>query len=167
MERGDDAVIRAVFCADPRPIRVSWRWAAFQMEAGSGSGRFVAEALHKVSPTILPPPIVELAESEDDLLGSTEPSNTNAYDTTLETGSTTHHPRSLEVVPTAQALVARPPQAVFTYPVCPHTTHPAIISSIVYSYRLIGFCCLLDTRPTNFLYNAMLIGAISLQSRGS
>ncbi|XP_046443762.1 kin of IRRE-like protein 1 isoform X6 [Daphnia pulex] len=47
VERGDDAVIRAVFCADPRPIRVSWRWAAFQMEAGSGSGRFVAEALHK------------------------------------------------------------------------------------------------------------------------
>lgn len=129
MERGDDAVIRAVFCADPRPIRVSWRWAAFQMEAGSGSGRFVAEALHKVSPTILPPPaIVELAE-DDDLMGSsTESSNTNAYDTTFESGTsssstttTTHHPRSLEVVPTAQALVARPPQAVFTYPVCPHT----------------------------------------------
>lgn len=126
VERGDDAVIRAVFCADPRPIRVSWRWAAFQMEAGSGSGRFVAEALHKVSPTILPPPaIVELAE-DDDLMGisggsiSTEPSNTNAYDTTIES-TTTHHPRSLEVVPTAQAQVARPPQAVFTYPVCPHT----------------------------------------------
>jgi hypothetical protein len=128
VERGDDAVIRAVFCADPRPIRVSWRWAAFQMEAGSGSGRFVAEALHKVSPAILPTPpaIVELVgedeDDEDDVMGNTESSNTNsAYDTAIientSTSSTMHHPRSLEVVPTAQSLVARPPQAVFTYPV--------------------------------------------------
>ncbi|XP_046443757.1 kin of IRRE-like protein 1 isoform X2 [Daphnia pulex] len=127
VERGDDAVIRAVFCADPRPIRVSWRWAAFQMEAGSGSGRFVAEALHKVSPAILPTPpaIVELVgedeDDEDDVMGNTESSNTNsAYDTAIientSTSSTMHHPRSLEVVPTAQSLVARPPQAVFTYP---------------------------------------------------
>ena len=65
VERGDDAVIRAVFCADPRPIRVSWRWAAFQMEAGSGSGRFVAEALHKVTPTILPP-MIELVNDDND-----------------------------------------------------------------------------------------------------
>jgi hypothetical protein len=132
VERGDDAVIRAVFCADPRPIRVSWRWAAFQMEAGSGSGRFVAEALHKVSPAILPTPpaIVELVgeedeDDDDDAMangGNTESSNTNsAYDTAIiestTTSSTMHHPRSLEVVPTAQSLVARPPQAVFTYPV--------------------------------------------------
>ena len=133
VERGDDAVIRAVFCADPRPIRVSWRWAAFQMEAGSGSGRFVAEALHKVSPAILPTPpaIVELVgeneDDDDDVMGSssggnTDSSNTNsAYDTAIiestTTSSTMHHPRSLEVVPTAQSLVARPPQAVFTYPV--------------------------------------------------
>ena len=101
------------------------------MEAGSGSGRFVAEALHKVSPTILPPPaIIELASNDDDdesLMdsnpGSTEPTNTNVYDTTIESTWPTHHPRSLEVIPTAQALVARPPQAVFTYPVCPHTMH--------------------------------------------
>lgn len=125
VERGDDAVIRAVFCADPRPIRVSWRWAAFQMEAGSGSGRFVAEALHKVSPAILPTPpaVVELVADDEDVIGSTsntESSDTNsAYDTaiTIESTTTMHHPRSLEVVPTAQALVARPPQAVFTYPV--------------------------------------------------
>ena len=132
VERGDDAVIRAVFCADPRPIRVSWRWAAFQMEAGSGSGRFVAEALHKVSPAILPTPpaIVELVgeedeDDDDDAMangGNTESSNTNsAYDTAIiestTTSSTMHHPRSLEVVPTTQSLVARPPQAVFTYPV--------------------------------------------------
>ena len=132
VERGDDAVIRAVFCADPRPIRVSWRWAAFQMEAGSGSGRFVAEALHKVSPAILPTPpaIVELVgeedeDDDDDAMGNggnTESSNTNsAYDTAIiestTTSSTMHHPRSLEVVPTAQSLVARPPHAVFTYPV--------------------------------------------------
>lgn len=100
------------------------------MEAGSGSGRFVAEALHKVSPTILPPPaIIELANNDDDeslmdstgSSSSTEPSsNTNAYDTTIES-TWTHHPRSLEAIPTAQAMVARPPQAVFTYPVCPHT----------------------------------------------
>ncbi|XP_032791555.2 hemicentin-1 isoform X4 [Daphnia magna] len=125
VERGDDAVIRAVFCADPRPIRVSWRWAAFQMEAGSGSGRFVAEALHKVSPAILPTPpaVVELVaddEDDQDVIGSasdTESSSStnSAYDT-IESTTTTHHPRSLEVVPTAQALIARPPQAVFTYP---------------------------------------------------
>ncbi|KAI9551848.1 hypothetical protein GHT06_022184 [Daphnia sinensis] len=121
VERGDDAVIRAVFCADPRPIRVSWRWAAFQMEAGSGSGRFVAEALHKVSPAILPTPpaVVELeADDEDDQVAiDTESSSTmSAYDTLESTTTVMHHPRSLEVVPTAQALVARPPQAVFTYP---------------------------------------------------
>jgi hypothetical protein len=149
VERGDDAVIRAVFCADPRPIRVSWRWAAFQMEAGSGSGRFVAEALHKVSPAILPTPpaIVELVgedeNDEDDVMGNTESSNTNsAYDTAIidntSTSSTMHHPRSLEVVPTAQSLVARPPQAVFTYPVhiylnttlthsLPPCLHPVVI----------------------------------------
>jgi len=137
VERGDDAVIRAVFCADPRPIRVSWRWAAFQMEAGSGSGRFVAEALHKVSPAILPTPpaIVELVgedeDDDDDVMGNTESSNTNsAYDTAIiestSTSSTMHHPRSLEVVPTAQSLVARLPQAVFTYPVHINTlTHPS------------------------------------------
>ena len=155
VERGDDAVVRAVFCADPRPIRVSWRWAAFQMEAGSGSGRFVAEALHKVSPTVLPPPaIVDFAE-DDDSMSSTDSSNSNAYDTTIESSTTTtHHPRSLEVVPTALAMVARPPQAVFTYPVykyahtqihlrnLTHTHTQSLTGSqkqlyIPYSYRLI------------------------------
>lgn len=96
------------------------------MEAGSGSGRFVAEALHKVSPAILPTPpaVVELVaddEDDQDVIGSasdTESSSStnSAYDT-IESTTTTHHPRSLEVVPTAQALIARPPQAVFTYPV--------------------------------------------------
>ena len=50
-ERSDDAVLRATFCADPRPLKVSWRWGSFQLEAGTGSGRFVAEALHKVIPS--------------------------------------------------------------------------------------------------------------------
>ncbi len=50
-ERGNDAVLRAIFCADPRPLKVSWRWGSFQLEAGTGSGRFVAEALHKVIPS--------------------------------------------------------------------------------------------------------------------
>ncbi len=109
VERGDDAIIRATFCADPRPIRVSWRWAAFQMEAGSGSGRFVAEALHKVSPTLPPPSLVEISTSEM--------SSTASVDDELSTPS--QHPRSLVV----DALIAparppAPPQAVFTYPVC-------------------------------------------------
>lgn len=108
VERGDDAIIRATFCADPRPIRVSWRWAAFQMEAGSGSGRFVAEALHKVSPTLPPPSLVEISSSE---------SSSALADDELSTPS--QHPRSLVV----DALIAparppAPPQAVFTYPVC-------------------------------------------------
>ena len=30
VERGDDAIIRAVFCADPRPIKVSGRGSSFQ-----------------------------------------------------------------------------------------------------------------------------------------
>lgn len=134
VERGDDAVIRAVFCADPRPIRVSWRWAAFQMEAGSGSGRFVAEALHKVTPTILPP-VVELVDdqdvTDDTFTSSTEQSNNNneSESTTSSSSSTSprHHPRSLsfQVAPTTTvaslAAGARtPPPAVFAYPVKTH-----------------------------------------------
>lgn len=120
VERGDDAIVRAVFCADPRPIRVSWRWAAFQMEAGSGSGRFVAEALHKVSPTLPPPTLVELSAAES----STDPYDLALDDSSMSSTSTpSHHPRSLQsaqVAPAAASLIApaRTPQAVFTYPVC-------------------------------------------------
>ena len=150
VERGDDAVIRAVFCADPRPIRVSWRWAAFQMEAGSGSGRFVAEALHKVTPTILPP-VVELVNADND---ENENGNENESDTTeLSPQQSTvspsrQHPRSLSFHHTTAASLASAarnpltaPPAVFTYPVCIALDDPLFSSLSFISYR-IAFRCL-------------------------
>lgn len=137
MERGDDAIVRAVFCADPPPLRVSWRWASFQMEAGSGSGRFVADSLKKVSPNVIPtaaptPVLVVVAAADDE--GDTSENGADGVEDELSTEPTsqrdesnveyTHHPRSLTPAPsqpdTAHAirLARRSPRAVLgTYPV--------------------------------------------------
>ena len=96
IERGDDAIIRAVFCADPRPIKVSWRWSSFQLEAGSGTGRFVAEALHKVNPNHI------LSSAHNNGQGETN----DIFDLTLLNDNTTQNtpPRFMD-------------QALFTYSV--------------------------------------------------
>ena len=137
VERGDDAIVRAVFCADPPPLRVSWRWASFQMEAGSGSGRFVADSLKKVSPSIIPTaaptPVLVVVDDEADTSemgadGGAEDEPSTEQTTTSQRDESnveyTHHPRSLTPAPsqpdTAHAirLARRSPRAVLgTYPV--------------------------------------------------
>ena len=128
VERGEDAIISAIFCADPRPTKVSWRWASFQMEAGDGSGRYVAEALHKVTPTL--PPLVS-DDVDDNVMANEEA--TEFYDAVIDlevdryetTAFNRHAPRPLiEALPTAEAVASSPtvppqtPHAIFTYPVC-------------------------------------------------
>jgi len=126
VERGEDAIISAIFCADPRPTKVSWRWASFQMEAGDGSGRYVAEALHKVTPTL--PPLVS-DDVDDNVMANEEA--TEFYDAVIDlevdryetTAFNRHAPRPLiEALPTAEAVASSPtvppqtPHAIFTYP---------------------------------------------------
>lgn len=136
VERGDDAIIRAVFCADPRPIKVSWRWSSFQLEAGSGSGRFVAEALHKVTPApyLHQPPTVESIESFDlDEASSTTDSNEPAE---VATALSTGEPSVDETPPVAAALVAPPFNrlpAKFTYSV--RTELDKILHTLLYWLR--------------------------------
>lgn len=48
VEKGQDAVIKIVFCSDPQPLRTSWEWGSLQLEAGNGRGRYVAENLAQV-----------------------------------------------------------------------------------------------------------------------
>lgn len=43
--RGQDALLRLIVCADPRPRRTAWEWGSLQLEAGSGLGRYQAEEL--------------------------------------------------------------------------------------------------------------------------
>lgn len=156
VERGDDAIVRAVFCADPPPIRVSWRWASFQMEAGSGSGRFVADSLKKVSPNVIPtasptPVLVVVADDDDtaengsDVAAAASPDAANDDELSTEPSQrdesnveNTHHPRSLTPAPkpshqpdTAHAirLARRSPRAVLsTYPVIVALPPPIALS---------------------------------------
>ncbi|XP_072156592.1 irregular chiasm C-roughest protein isoform X2 [Bemisia tabaci] len=43
--RGEDALLKLVVCADPRPRRAAWHWGSLQLEAGAGQGRYQAENL--------------------------------------------------------------------------------------------------------------------------
>ncbi|XP_069682757.1 irregular chiasm C-roughest protein isoform X1 [Periplaneta americana] len=43
--RGQDALLRLVVCADPRPRRAAWEWGSLQLEAGEDRGRYKAEDL--------------------------------------------------------------------------------------------------------------------------
>jgi hypothetical protein len=47
--RGQDALLRLVVCADPRPRRAAWEWGSLQLEAGADLGRYKAEELAQVS----------------------------------------------------------------------------------------------------------------------
>ncbi|XP_021939888.1 hemicentin-1 isoform X3 [Zootermopsis nevadensis] len=46
--RGQDALLRLVVCADPRPRRAAWEWGSQQLEAGADQGRYKAEELAQV-----------------------------------------------------------------------------------------------------------------------
>jgi hypothetical protein len=47
--RGQDALLRLVVCADPRPRRAAWEWGSQQLEAGADLGRYKAEELAQAS----------------------------------------------------------------------------------------------------------------------
>lgn len=118
VERGEDAVISAIFCADPRPTKVSWRWASYRMEAGDGNGRFIAEALQKVTPTLPPPLVVNdviaIADDDadiDDNIDEATNEGTEFYDAASELRA--HRYEAASVTVPAQT----PPHAIFTYPV--------------------------------------------------
>ena len=53
MVRGQDAVLRLVVCADPRPRRAAWEWGSLQLEAGDDLGRYKADELSQVCYFIL------------------------------------------------------------------------------------------------------------------
>jgi hypothetical protein len=47
--RGQDALLRLVVCADPRPRRAAWEWGSLKLEAGDDLGRYKAEELAQAS----------------------------------------------------------------------------------------------------------------------
>lgn len=47
--RGQDALLRLVVCADPRPRRALWEWGSQKLEAGDDLGRYKAEELAQAS----------------------------------------------------------------------------------------------------------------------
>jgi hypothetical protein len=52
--RGQDALLRLVVCADPRPRRAAWEWGSLQLEAGADLGRYKAEELAQASDATSP-----------------------------------------------------------------------------------------------------------------
>ena len=46
--RGQDAHLKMVVCADPRPTKVQWHWGSLAVDSGANSGRFQAEELLQV-----------------------------------------------------------------------------------------------------------------------
>jgi hypothetical protein len=46
---GQDALLRLVVCADPRPLRTAWEWGSLKLEAGADMGRYKAEELVQAS----------------------------------------------------------------------------------------------------------------------
>lgn len=52
--RGQDALLRLVVCADPRPRRAAWEWGSQKLEAGDDLGRYKAEELTQASGDICP-----------------------------------------------------------------------------------------------------------------
>lgn len=47
--RGQDAHLKMVVCADPKPTKVQWHWGSLAVDSGANSGRFQAEELLQVS----------------------------------------------------------------------------------------------------------------------
>ena len=43
--RGQNAVLSVIVCADPRPRRAAWEWGSMLLEAGAGVGRTQAQEL--------------------------------------------------------------------------------------------------------------------------
>lgn len=43
--RGEEALLRLLVCADPRPRRAAWEWGSEFVETGKSFGRFKAELL--------------------------------------------------------------------------------------------------------------------------
>ncbi|XP_034231154.1 irregular chiasm C-roughest protein isoform X3 [Thrips palmi] len=43
--RGQDAHLKMVVCADPKPSKVQWHWGSLAVDSGANSGRFQAEEL--------------------------------------------------------------------------------------------------------------------------
>lgn len=39
VEKGENAVLRVVVCADPRPGYMAWEWGSVRMEAGTTKGK--------------------------------------------------------------------------------------------------------------------------------
>ncbi len=46
--RGQDAHLKMVVCADPKPTKVQWHWGSLAVDSGANSGRFQAEELLQV-----------------------------------------------------------------------------------------------------------------------
>ncbi|GLG92413.1 Irregular chiasm C-roughest protein-like Protein [Gryllus bimaculatus] len=47
--RGQDATLRLVVCADPRPRSAAWEWGSLRLEAGSSLGKYRADELQQDS----------------------------------------------------------------------------------------------------------------------
>jgi hypothetical protein len=47
--RGEEALLRMVVCADPRPRNSTWLWGSVQVQPGSGVGKYQADDLNQVS----------------------------------------------------------------------------------------------------------------------
>uniref|UniRef100_A0A8D8Z044 Kin of IRRE-like protein 3 n=1 Tax=Cacopsylla melanoneura TaxID=428564 RepID=A0A8D8Z044_9HEMI len=45
--RGEDALVRLVVCADPRPRNSTWLWGSVQVQPGSGVGKYQADDLNQ------------------------------------------------------------------------------------------------------------------------
>lgn len=43
--RGEEALLRLIVCADPRPRRAIWEWGSEFVEAGKPNGRYQAELI--------------------------------------------------------------------------------------------------------------------------
>lgn len=49
VEKGENALLSLVVCADPRPRLVAWEWGSLRLEAGSAMGELTQLILQSVS----------------------------------------------------------------------------------------------------------------------